>query len=273
MGKADVFTGMSLTEKLIWLKHIKSGGSWIYSDVTESGNPIIISPTFPQNAKALSVDFSPKKDSAGHDDLSGLSSISVTRTSGSEETSITIPLETDSYKGYVDVLNGTVTITHQKFSTASLPNNAFSSIKAYEDRNLIRGWLYVKFTDACAPLNTSSAIGYCDQLVSEIKPNASTSSRSYANTANIPLIGNTMDYPNSTFFWIPYKTTDGAQEATVAGAKEWFSRKQVHLLLPIKEPTVYHVTPNQLSLLVGRNTIATDEGGTLSLTYQTRTKE
>lgn len=67
MGKADVFTGMSLTEKLIWLKQIKgSGGGVHYQDRTATGNPVIFTTNFAQNAKALSVDFAPKQNLNGY---------------------------------------------------------------------------------------------------------------------------------------------------------------------------------------------------------------
>ena len=270
MGKADVFTGMSLTEKLIWLKKFSNGGSApTYEDRTAGGNPVIITPNFAQNAKALSVDFSPKKKSDGYDDLSGLSNISLTRICGGSSANLTIPLETNSCKGYVDVVNGTVTLTHQKFLLSTATDVSFSSITAFQDRGLVRGWAYVMFNDNCAQLNASTSVGYCDQLVSEIKPNASTSGASYKNTENIPLISNSSQYPWSTFFWMPYKTSDGVQEATVAGIKEWCRRKQVHLLLPLIEPIVYSVTPNQLSLLRGENTITTD-GDSLNVTYQVK---
>ena len=67
MGKADVFTGMSLTEKLIWLKQIKgSGGGVHYQDHTAEGNPVIFTTNFAQNAKALSASFLPKQDLHGY---------------------------------------------------------------------------------------------------------------------------------------------------------------------------------------------------------------
>ena len=68
MGKADVFTGMSLTEKLIWLKKFSNGGGTpTYEDRTASGNPVIITTNFAQNAKALSASFSPKQNLNGYD--------------------------------------------------------------------------------------------------------------------------------------------------------------------------------------------------------------
>lgn len=67
MGKAAVFTGMSLTEKLIWLKQIKgSGGGVHYQDHTATGNPVIFTTNFVQNAKALSVSFAPTQDLNGY---------------------------------------------------------------------------------------------------------------------------------------------------------------------------------------------------------------
>lgn len=69
MGKADVFTGMSLTEKLIWLKKFGNGGGSTptYEDRTATGNPVIFTTNFAQNAKALSVDFAPKQSLNGFD--------------------------------------------------------------------------------------------------------------------------------------------------------------------------------------------------------------
>lgn len=69
MGKADVFTGMSLTEKLIWLKKFGNGGGSgeKYADRTATGNPVIFTTNFAQNAKALSVDFAPKQNLNGYD--------------------------------------------------------------------------------------------------------------------------------------------------------------------------------------------------------------
>lgn len=68
MGKADVFTGMSLTEKLIWLKKFGNGGSApTYEDRTATGNPVIFTTNFAQNAKALTVDFAPKQNLNGFD--------------------------------------------------------------------------------------------------------------------------------------------------------------------------------------------------------------
>ena len=66
MGKADVFTGMSLTEKLIWLKKFGSGSREKYEDRTATGNPVIFTTNFAQNAKALSASFSPKQDMNGY---------------------------------------------------------------------------------------------------------------------------------------------------------------------------------------------------------------
>lgn len=68
MGKADVFTGMSLTEKLIWLKKFGNGGGSTptYEDRTATGNPVIFTTNFVQNAKALSVDFTPKQNLNGY---------------------------------------------------------------------------------------------------------------------------------------------------------------------------------------------------------------
>lgn len=66
MGKADVFTGMSLTEKLIWLKKFGSGSREKYEDRTATGNPVIFTTNFAQNAKALSASFSPKQDFNGY---------------------------------------------------------------------------------------------------------------------------------------------------------------------------------------------------------------
>lgn len=68
MGKADVFTGMSLTEKLIWLKKFGNGGGSgeKYEDRTATGNPVIFTTNFAQNAKALSVDFTPKQNLNGY---------------------------------------------------------------------------------------------------------------------------------------------------------------------------------------------------------------
>ena len=66
MGKADVFTGMSLTEKLIWLKKFGSGSREKFEDRTATGNPVIFTANFAQNAKVLSASFSPKQDFNGY---------------------------------------------------------------------------------------------------------------------------------------------------------------------------------------------------------------
>lgn len=68
MGKADVLTGLKIgsIENLILLKKFGSGSREKFEDRTATGNPVIFTTNFAQNAKALSVDFAPKQDLNGY---------------------------------------------------------------------------------------------------------------------------------------------------------------------------------------------------------------
>lgn len=68
MGKADVLTGLRIgsIENLILLKKFGSGSKEKFEDRTATGNPVIFTTNFAQNAKALSASFSPQQDLHGY---------------------------------------------------------------------------------------------------------------------------------------------------------------------------------------------------------------
>lgn len=307
MGKADVFTGMSLTEKLIWLKKFGNGGGSgeKYEDRTASGNPVIFATNFAQNAKALSASFSHRQDLNGYDHpwvggagknkYSGTQNISL---GGSNERTMTIqlpePIPAGNY--YLGATNeGTAPNTQFGFqlrngSTKLITVGGFDAFTVSEPITSIYVYLGQSAYDSGKTL-----------ILSDIQIESGTTATAYEPYENIcPITGidsidvvaNSVTYEfdlGRTVYGGTLNGNTGVLTVTDALIESyngetlpstWISDRDEYkagatptvgaqVVYKLATPLTYQLTAQQIALLEGENVIATDADN-LNVTYQVK---
>ena len=183
----------------------------------------------------------------------------------------------DVYGGTLDMTTGVLTVKSRvaKFSLFGVGNYTSIDTKYIDTLGMIKAWIYAKVGSSVPYKDISK--GYCNILKCDFIEGGHPLSNSDAlwSQGAPNTIGNTSAYPYSLFYYIPYGGPNGVQEATTAAIKQWFVDNNAEIVYELETPVTYQLTPAQLELLEGSNTVQMDSVGAsniITLTYQTCTK-
>lgn len=231
-------------KRLIWLRGSGiTGGAGTYETIT--GNPV----SFTAKAaplKQLSVAFAPVQSGTGDPSpdnvrpISGWDSLTVYHSGAdtSNPQTISISIGETVYSGTVDVVTGAVTVT----------------------RNIVD----------LGTLSWSKTNGIFYRTITGIKPNGTPICTNYARGPNVSGTGGAGSWADNTI----RQQTDGRNiyikdtslsSYTVAGFKTAMSG--VMLCYELSEPITIQLTPQEVSTLVGTNTMWSNANGDLTVTY------
>lgn len=221
-----------------------SGGSGVIT--TATGNPVSIVTNKAQNALDLQIAFSPKQSGSGTPSPDNIRPIvpwtSLTLTKNGTDTSYL--LGGSYYGGTLDVVTGELTVTH--------------AIKTYKGSS---GEVW----------NYSERGG--NRRVFIVLDEAKASATDF--WANIASGGADSSYPD------PWKMRTNSNtrpsliigvDNTISSADDWkalLANTNMIVVYPLAEPITVSLTPAEVALLAGNNTLATD-GDSLSVTYMAK---
>ena len=159
-------------------------------------------------------------------------------------TTVTIPLGQTVYGGTVDVLTGTMTVTHKQITVNS-------GAITYS------GWRFrIKVDDYTSPISTTVDSILCDKLKTIAK---STSPQPYSICGS-----------DSDAHYIIFSVNSGIDTETAVN--NWLAQNPLTIVYPLATPIVITgLTPAQMSTLLGTNNVWASTGAT-SLTYRADTK-
>ena len=211
---------------------------------TASGNPATFSDADAANMKNLRVTLTPTQSGSGDPSptnirpISGVSSVSVTRTgqNGANSQTVTVQLTDGSnpltvYGGTLDVTAGTLSVTHKvfEFNTADMDN----------DTENFPGWKSIPGILNVVPT------GYNDTIYNAICNIAPYVAANTTSAQSVIWVGGT-----------------GKQQSELKAMA-----LPVTVVAPLLTPVTYQLTPQQLATLAGYNSVTTD-AGTVSVTYK-----
>ena len=200
----------------------------------------IASADIPANAAYFRV--SAQMDTAGTDVISPDGVILYVNA-----TSVTIDLDGTRYGGTLDVLTGTLTVTH-KFITFTGSNESWnytSNLTATTDRATF---------DTSADAKKGSAFTAIESNYLQSKNSTSTPWNGYINNNGVLLV------------FLPVNAFVNA-----SGFKTWLGSNNLQVLYPLASPVTVPLSPATLSLLLGENNLWADTGDT-EVTYRADTK-
>lgn len=149
------------------------------------------------------------------------------------------------YGGTLDVVTGLLTVDRESF----ILNGSTSISTISELTNVLRFWI---FTNSKFNFVGSAQKMKCDRLTFDpIYINDSPSFSFYDL------------YPSSLVIKLPI----GTCEATAVGIKAYLSANPIQIVLPLAAPVEYHLTPQEVTMLLGNNVIWHNANGDTSVTY------
>lgn len=206
-------------------------------EITKTGNPISIETNLAQNALDLQISFSPKQSGSGTPSPDNVRPIvpwtALTLTKNGVDTSYS--LGGSYYGGTLDVVTGTLTV--DRVSIIIDPSKIQESVNIY----------FLTISDM---LSGNRIDGICDRFQT-VSGSGSFGVRFGSNNKNV-------------YF---YLLKENIPEITdLASCKEWFSDNPTRICYPLATPITVSLTPSEVALLAGNNTLATD-GDSVTVTY------
>ena len=225
---------------------------------TASGNPATFADADAADIKDLRVTITPAQSGSGDPSptnirpISGVSSVSVTRTgeNGTNPQTVTMQLTDGSdpltvYGGTLDVTTGKLTVTHKGTDMGGLNFN-------YNSSNDV-------FAANINDCKSSIRFGYEDGLCSMFTVFRGEFSQFLTNSFAV-IIAPAAWSSNSPYLVVSYKgiTDSNAFRTAVSGQT---------IVYPLAAPLTYQLTPQQLATLRGYNAVSAD-AGSVDVTYK-----
>lgn len=236
---------------------VKSGG--IFSAIDDSvslktatGNPITLTDAANANAEELSMTIEPIQSGSGDPSptnvrpISGLTSGEVQTTNGTDTNTATITFGQTVYGGSVNFKTGEVTVTHKSVTFVGSDSENWTLGGYAGNEIFIIDLVDIKQVQSITDIFTGKA-----------DKSKTVSFQELYDTPNVFCVAGS----NNTNLYCKF-----GSNATIADVKAWLSTNHLQLCYELATPTTLTLTPAELELLKGNNTI-TANGAEISIEY------
>ena len=227
---------------------------------TASGNPATFSDGYAANLEELVVTLTPTQSGSGDPSptnvraISGVSSVSVTRSgeNGANSLTVTVPL-VDSNSDPLTVYGGTLNVTTGELAVTA----KYKTLAEWDDMY----WHSVakSFVLPVGDITRETPLVYSGVCSSTFKP------PNRLHSSNSVIARDVSNHEMATQGGFVLYIRDDDYNGDVSAFKAAFGDAQI--VYPLETPVTYQLTPAQVAALAGYNAVAADSG-TISLKYQ-----